>query len=914
MVPTLIVTKYMLPPSAPGQIARDGLVERLLAGLNRKCTLISAPAGFGKSTLAAQLARRSGRQAAWLSLDRGDNDPARFGAYLVEAIRQSGLSMSEQMRSLLRLTEYPPLDTLVATSINAAVAAGMPYLLVLDDYHLIVAEEIHAAIATLLHRLPPNFHVVIATRARPPLPLASLKARGDLSEIAGDDLRFTAQEAAGFLHDTMGLDLPEEGVEALIARTEGWVAGLKLAALSLNGASDWVAAIERFDGRHPDLLNYLVDEVVHQQPEAVQLFLQQTAILDRLTGPLCNAVTGQTDGHQTLQALEQANMFIVPLDPDWRWYRYHPLFAEFLLVRLREAVGESGMMQFHHRAAVWYREKGQLAEAIDHLLAAGGYEDAADCLEAGFADWSSRGSSKTLRQWIDQIPKAVVQERPRLCTMAAWVLINRLGGLADHDFTQALDYLNMASRALRLAGASQADVQESLGILAAVRTALAPWAPRRQGPQCTMQDVAHAVACAEEARELLPEDSLFWRSVTSNALGQVYLRAGDVPGAAQAFGEAGRLGNRSGNLTATVVALHRQAQLLMLLGRPSGADAAYREALRLAAEQGGNSLPTLAPIYLGRGLVQYEWNDLSGAEESLTEARKRYEASGADAPEALLAIARLRQARGDAGVARLLVDRAGELLASRTKLRAAATAVWPDGVRVLLAQGDVAAARRWVRSGGVSIAQEPVLWRAAEYLALARVLTADGQAEAALPLLHRLRTIAVAGGCRGLEAEICLVQAVALHATRDDLAARANVHAALAVIVPDEFVRLFADEGRPIIALLGQINGEIRRGRHADAPYRGYVPRLLAMLTGEQAIPVTLEPPVQTTQTLIEPLTEREREIVRLIASGCSNQDIARELFVGVSTVKWHLLNIYGKLQVQSRTQAVAHARQLGLV
>lgn len=914
MVPALIMTKYTLPPAGSNQVARERLVVQLLAGLDRKCTLISAPPGFGKSTLAAELARRSGRPAAWLSLDRGDNDPARFGAYLVEAIRQSGLPMGEQMQSLLRFTQQPPLESLVAISINAAATAGADFLLVLDDYHLIVADEIHAAIGNLLYRLPPNFHVVIVTRGRPPLPLAWLKARGDLAEITSTDLRFTDQEAAGFLHQAMRLNLPDEGVADLMARTEGWVTGLKLAALSLRAESDWLTATRRFDGSHPDLLGYLTDEVIHQQPESVQAFLRQTAILDRMTGPLCDAITGETNGQQTLQKLEQANLFITPLDPARQWYRYHPLFAAFLLARLRDDAGEAGVMELYLRAAGWYRANGQFAEAIEHLLLARAYAEAADCLEVGFTDWSPTVPATTLRQWVGQIPKAVVRTRPRLCTMAGWTLINSADGLPDHLYTETLGYLNMASQALGQADTAQPDVRESLGVIAAVRTALAPWAPLQQGPMCVMQNVAHALSCAEEALHFLPEQSLFWRSVVSSSMGQVHLLAGYVASSASAFGEAGRLGNRSGNPTATISALDRQAQLLTLLGQPRAADRAYHEALRLAAEQGGESLPALAPIYLGLGQLQYEWNDLATAEPLLHEAARRYEASGSAHPAALLAMARVQQARGKSSQARLLVDQAGELLAKHSKLRAGAMAVWPDGVRILLAQGDVRAARRWVVDWGVTLDQEPVLWRTAEHLALARVTVAEGQAETALPLLHSLRARAAVGGCRGLEAEICLVLALALHAMGDKDAARTSVHAALACTQPDEFVRLFADDGRPIIALLGQINGELRRGQYPDVPYRGYVPRLLAILTADQGTKAPGPAPLPSAPLLVEPLTEREQEIVRLIAGGCSNQEIARQLFLGVSTVKWHLLHIYGKLQVQSRTQAVAHARQLGLV
>jgi LuxR family transcriptional regulator, maltose regulon positive regulatory protein len=902
LTPTLVVTKYTLPPLRPAQIERERLVERALAGLDRKLTLITAPPGFGKSTLAVELAHRAGRRAAWLSLDRGDNEPGRWGAYLAAALQQAGLPMGQHLQAILRLEGQPLLDAITPALINEVAGAVFPVMLVLDDYHAIQTGEIHEAVSLLLDRIPPNLHLVIVSRARPPLPLARLKVRGELTEITAADLRFTSDEASAFLHRSMGLGLPAEGVAALMARTEGWIAGLQLAALSLQGAGNWAAAIESFGGRSSDLLEYLLGEVLDHQPERIRSFLLQTALLDRLTGPLCDAVTGQTDGEATLRALEQGNLFLFPLDQERRWYRYHPLFADFLLARLRDTAGEADIAELHHRVAAWYHQQGELAQAVDHLLLAGAFDKAADWIEEGFADWSTRGSLPPLRRWVDQLPAHVMEQRPRLATLAAWVLTSSGDVQADHRFTQTAAYLTTAQRTLRQDAASGTDVREPLGVLSAVRTALAPWAPVRQCPMCIVQYVAHAEQCAAEARELLPGSSLFWRSVVSSSLGSVYLRAGDVAGAAQAFGEAARLGASSGNLAATVAAMHRHAQLLTMLGRLSAAVDAYREALRLADRSGAAALPIMAPIYLGLGLVCLERNDLDGAVRNLQEARDRYAAGGQAAPEALLALAQVAQARGDALLARDLVDQADDLLSARTKLRAAAVAAWPEGVLVLLAQGNLAAARRWVQEGGVAPGEEPGLWRAPEYLALARVLVKEGQADVALPLLRSLRATVAASGCRGLESEAWVVEGLALQALGDAGGAAGSLQAALDLTWSEGYVRLFA----PAVTLLEQA----QHNRTGAVPYRAYVDQLLAILAPER----TAATPAAAVQALAEPLTEREGQILRLIASGSSNQDIAGELFMGVSTVKWHLVNIYGKLQVRSRTQAVARARELGLV
>jgi LuxR family maltose regulon positive regulatory protein len=391
--------------------------------------------------------------------------------------------------------------------------------------------------------------------------------------------------------------------------------------------------------------------------------------------------------------------------------------------------------------------------------------------------------------------------------------------------------------------------------------------------------------------------------VVKSSLGAAFLRAGDVAGASEEFGAAARLGARSGDLTAAVAALQRHAELLIALGRPGAADQAAREALQLAAAQGSEALPALAPIYLLMGRLAYERNDLDGAAHSLTEALRRYDAGGHGAPAALLALARVRQAEGQVDAAHDLVVQAGDLLGAGPRLRAAGAAAWPDGARVLLARGDVAGARRWAQLGGAGLEGPPDLWRAPEYLTLARVLIAEEQPDAALTVLRPLRQAARAGGCQAVEAEALVVEALAYSKLGDGPAARGALDAALALTAAEGYVRLYADGGRPIVALLRQL-------RHGDGAQRAYAERLLTILGGDSSAPAA--PPAAP--KLVEPLTEREQEILHLLAVGYSNQAVAQELFMGVSTVKWHLINIYGKLQVKTRTQAVARAREVGLV
>lgn len=891
----LVVTKYTMPPVRARLVQRDRLTQRLLAGFEGRLTLIAAPAGFGKSTLAADLARRSGRPTAWLSLDRGDNDPVTWGAYLAESIRSTG-------HPVLRLPEIPPPQALVATLINELDAAQAPLLLVFDDYHLIEAPEIHEAVSLLLERLPSNLHLIISTRVRPPLPLSRLKARGDLSEVTAVDLRFTAAEAATFLHGTMGLDLPAEGVSTLFTRTEGWVAGLQLGALSLRTSSDWSAAAGSFSGNHPDLLGYLGDEVLSHLPKNLQDFLRRTAILERLSGPLCEAVTGQPDGQEALRSLEQANLFLFPLDTGRHWYRYHPLFADFLRSRLGEQEGEAGVAELHRRAADWYQRQGQTNDAIEHLLGASGFDEAADQMETVFGAASGPASAATLRRWVDRLPKAIFLVRPKLALLAAWTLIATGAVQSDSAFALALEYLEMATRSL--ARRTDPDIRETQGILAAVRLALAPWAPVRQDATGIKEDAFRAGQLAQAARALLPEQGLFWRSIASNSLGAVFNRASHFAGAAQAFAEAARLGVRSGSLLAALTAMHRQAQLLVALGRLREARAVYRESIRLAESKGGGALPTLDPAYLGLGLLQLEWNDLQAADENLTEARRRYEAGGRERPELCLALARIKLALGEREAARSWLDRAAIILEAGPRVRAAAIAAWPDGVRLLLALGDVASARRWVDNAGVRADRQPDLWRVTEYFALARVLVAEGEPGAALPLLRTLCEVAAATGCRGLEAEGRLLAALALHASGDEDGARGALQAALELTASEGYVRLFLEDGPPLASLLGQIASELRVRNPVEPAVRNHVEHLLELLLADHA----------DDRPLADPLTPRELEILQLVAAGRSNQDVAQALYMGLSTVKWHLINIFGKLHVRNRTAAVARARELGLL
>lgn len=873
----LVVTKYQLPPLRPHLLSRTRLMERLLAGLDRKLTLITAPAGFGKSTLAVALTHRSGRPAAWLNLDPSDNDLTRWRTYLAAALAQIGIEIA------------PETEPFTPALVNALALAGRPLLLVLDDLQVVTTPAILTELADLVDRMPPNLHLIITSRTRPALPLARLKVRGELTEVGGTDLRFSESEVAAFLK-TMGLQLPAESVANLFVKTEGWAAGLQLAALSLQGAPDAPGAILGFNGQNPDLLDYLVDEVLGHLPQAVHAFLLKTSILERLTGPLCDAVTGEDDGHSMLSQIEGANLFLFPLDPERRWFRYHALFAEFLRTRLLAQMGVAGVAELHRRAAYWYQVQGQGETGVEHLLRAGHLKaggalagadplaEAADWLEAGLAEWAGRQAPQSLQRWVAQLPPALLHGRPRLAIMAAWALISTGAVQAEPQFGTAVAYLDLAERSH--------PAPEVQGLFAAVRTALAPWAPLRQLPACLTEDVAWATHFGQQARRLLPPEQSYWRSVVSNSLGAVYLRAGELQGAAQAFGEAARVGLESGHRGAALIALRQQGDLLFMLGQLHAAAAVYQEGVRLAVGD------ETAALHLGLGRVRLQWHDLAGATESLTEAIRRFEAAGAVPAEALFALAELRLAMGEVGEARQLVAEGGALLTTVPKLRALGREHWPEGARLLLQLGDLVEARRWVEAAGLQLEQLPELWGAPQFLVLARLLVAEGEGERALPLLRALRAVTAASKSHGMEAEAWLLEAQ----VGDAADAQTCVEAALALTAAEGFIRLYTD--LPIRHLLPQIAEEWRRRR---SPHLRYLEQLVETVGVERP-------------ALAEPLTEREQEIISLVATGASNQAIAERLFMGLSTVKWHLINIYGKLQVKNRTEAVARARELGLV
>jgi LuxR family maltose regulon positive regulatory protein len=898
----LLTTKLYRPPVGPRLVPRPHLMQQLDEGLQlgRRMTLVSAPAGFGKTTLLSDWLGRIDRLVTWLSLDEGDNDPTRFLAYLIAALQRIDPDIGQTAQAMLQAPrDASQPKPLLTTLINDIVATAQPFILVLDDYHVIEAYPIHKAVSFLLDHLPSlpqGMHLVIATRADPPLPLARLRGRGQMTELHAADLRFTPSEAEAYFNETMVLALSAEHVAALEQRTEGWIVGLQLAALSLQGHENVAGFVRAFSGSQRYVLDYLTEEVLNRQPPEIQAFLLQTAILDRLTGPLCDAVrfggakspsrsegkavTPEREGQQVLEALEAANLFLVPLDEQRRWYRYHHLFADILRQRLEREMGDL-VPELHRRASEWYEREGLISEAIGHALTSGDFERAAHLIqESGWAIFT-RGEMTIILGWIALLPQHIVQANPQLSILHAWAMAK------SGD-------LDGAERSL-----TEFDGEGSRGEVAAVRAYVAS----------VRGDLTQAVALAQRALALLPADDLIVRAIVTQNLGVAYHWSGDPAAAIQALTEAVALSRAAGQSSQTLTALAILGRAYEMKAELHQAMDSYQEALELGHGVDRRPAPFACMAYVGMASVLYEWNDLDAAKQHAQEGIRLSKLGGFIAYQLFgrALLARICEAQGDRDGALENIGQA-ERLGQRSEYALVAALATELRVRLWLAQGNLLAAACWAEERPIQPAGELDAAIEIEQAAVARMLFAQDRLEEALRLLESLLEAAQTAGRTGQVIKVRALQALAFRAQGEDGRALSALEQALLLAEPGGYVRTFVDEGVPIAHLLDRVLA-MRLGRsEARGIAPGYVSKLLAAF-GESAPPL---PPA--TQALFEPLTERELEVLRLIAAGLSNREIAQELVIAVSTVKSHINHIYGKLAAKSRTQAVAKAQALDLV
>ena len=932
MTTPILVTKLFIPATRPELVPRPRLIARLNSGLHRKLTLVSAPAGFGKTTLVTDWLQAAAKpdeaipnqqpsgnhnnqtgpqqlpnvnQIAWFSLDEEDNDPTRFITYLVSALNRSvanGAPFGNGMLETLQSSQPTVSQKILTTLINEIATIDSKIILVLDDYHLIDAEPIHGVLEFLLENLPPQLHLVIATREDPPLSLSRLRVRDHMTELRAADLRFSSSEAAVFLNEAMGLNLTSAEIAALEERTEGWIAGLQLAALSLQGRTDKTQLIKSFTGSNRLVLDYLIEEVLNQQPEAIQHFLLQTAVLDRLTGSLCDALTGQDNGQETLELLEQANLFIIPLDAERRWYRYHHLLADLLRQRLRQTRLDQ-IPKLHNQASEWYEQNRFIDEAIEYALRAKAFTRAANLIEkVAKAAWGG-GEDTKLRRWLDGLPTETLAANLQLCIFYAWTLLaTGQQEMAEQNLIVVEQSLNSST----LLTDQNSEKMKLQGRMAATRAFMAFY----QGNVPEMIQFSHqALAC-------LPKQDYSWRSTASNTLGDAYDFQGKVGEAYKFRLEAVEASKAAGNCYQIIIANLKLALNLRTRGQLQQVVEICQEQMQLANECG-----VCPPMLVGWLLAIWgealaEMNDLAGAIRQAQKGTKLTKHGGdlAMLGWSHLCLIRVLFSQGDFVGAEAVVqemehiDRENDMPPWITSLVTA----WQ--VRLCLAQDKLETAVRCAAEHGIDVAKDPSSMSEMECIALVRILIAQEQLDDATVLLSRLLKAAKAGGRIARVIEILILQALACQAKDDITRAMSALEEALALAKSGGFVRIFVDEGVPMVSLL---NKALSQGIASD-----YVRFLLGVFTSTdtkpyspaKTQPITLvydaslkNPELQ----LVEALSEREIEVLQLIAEGRTNLEIADRLYLSLNTVKVHTRNIYSKLDVHSRTQAVSKAKDL---
>jgi LuxR family maltose regulon positive regulatory protein len=918
MSSTILSTKLYIPPLRPNVVRRPRLIERLNEGLQRKLTLISAPAGFGKTTLLSDWLAGGAPLAAWLSLDDRDNDLAQFLVYLATALRLEAV-LGEEILRALQSSQPPPTEAVLTALLNDLSARGNPVVLVLDDYHVVRATPIDEALAYLIDYLPPHVHLVIATREDPHLPLARLRARNHLIELRSADLRFTASEAAEFLNQGMGLSLSAADIARLSDHTEGWIAGLQLAALSLQGRQDTPEFIQAFAGDHRYVVDYLVDEVLARQPEPVRSFLLQTAILDRLHGPLCDAVTGQVGGDGRLEALERGNLFVVPLDDQRRWYRYHHLFAEVLAVRL-VAEQPNQVTALHRRASAWYGQHSFPADAIHHALAAGDFAHAADLIELAVPTMHRNKQEAALLDWLKVLPDELIRCRPMLSVGYAWAFLAS-GNLeaADARLRDAEQWLKSVPEAKTGERAHAPSAEMVVVDDEEFRRLPATIAVYRAAHAQALGNVAETVHYARRALDLVPEDDQLGRGAATALLGLASWASGDLETAYRTFAEGMASVQVAGNIADVISGTIALADIRIAQGRLHEALRTYERAVQLATEQGAPGSAALrgtADLYVGMSELYREQNDQRAATQLLRRSEKLGEHNGLaqNRYRRYVMMAHIREAEGD-------LDGALELLYEAERLyvpdffpnvRPVAALV----ARVWVKQGRLGEALGWARERGLSAQDDLSYLREFEHITLARVLLMQYEKDRALLSMHeatgfleRLLQAAEAGGRTQSVIENLILLALAQQAQGNIPAALIPLERALTLAEPEGYVRMFVDEGS---ALSHLVSKAAARGILPD-----YASRLVAAFGTEHehsAGESLLFANSPTALALTEPLTQRELDVLRLLKTDLSGPEIADQLVVAPSTIHTHTKSIYNKLNVTNRRAAVKRAAELHLL
>jgi LuxR family transcriptional regulator, maltose regulon positive regulatory protein len=903
MPTSVLATKLYIPLPRAQLVFRPRLIERLNEVLRSKLTLISAPAGFGKTTLVSEWVSGCNRPVAWLSLDEADSDPTRFLTYFIAALQAVAPNLGEGLLSALQSPQSPPIEAILTALLNAVGSILDDFILVLDDYHLIDAKSVDHAITFLLEHLPAHMHLVMTTREDPNLPLARLRASHQLTELRATDLRFTPSEAAEFLNQVMSLNLSSQEVAVLETRTEGWIAGLQLAVLSMEHHQDVPGFIQAFAGDHRYILDYLVEEVLQRQPEAIRSFLLQTAILDRLNGSLCDAITDQLGGKAQLEALQRGNFFLIPLDDKRHWYRYHHLFADVLHLHLMTEQPDQ-VPALHRRASEWFEQNDSAGDAIRHSLAAMDFERTADLIERAMPAMRRNRQESVVLGWLEMLPNELFFSRPVLSVHFAGTLLSngRLEGV-EARLRDAERWLESREDTAEMVVVDETEFRSLPGSIAVFRAAHA----------LALGQVAETVKYASLALEHLPEENHHGRGAASGLLGLAYWTSGNLEAAQQSYAECMTRLLRVGHTSDAIGISIALADIQMVQGRLTEAMRCYEQGLRLATAHGGVVLRGAADMHVGMSELMREHNDLSAATQHLLKSQPLGEFNGLpqNPHRWRVAMARIRQSQGD-------FDGALELLleAERVYVSDFFPNVRPIAAlkaRVWIAQGRLGEALGWVREQNLSAQDDLSYLYEFEHITLARILLADRSTLDAMKLLERLLTSAQEGGRMGSVIEILVLQGLAYQAQGAIPAALMALQQALTLAEPEGYIRVFLDEGSTMQQLL------LEAAKHKITP--NYTGKLLAEFhaepqsrAGESLLPDSRGQSSHASQPLLETLSQRELQVLRLFKTDLSGPEIAQKLEIALSTVRTHTKSIFSKLEVKNRRAAVKRASDLDLI
>jgi LuxR family maltose regulon positive regulatory protein len=924
MTTSILTTKLFIPPIRSKYVPRSRLIKRLNENLDCKLTLISAPAGFGKTTLLSEWVEylrlnasnenQIEKRIAWLSLDERDNDLNRFLVYFLAALRHTDgidATFGECVLNLLQSNQQPTTEEIITSLINEFAIISHKVILIIDDYHTIDSSLIDDTLSFLLDYLPPQLHLIVATREDPQLSLARLRVNDKLTEFRAIDLRFTSSEVAEFLNQTMGLDLSSGDIAALETRTEGWIAGLQLAAISLQGQEDTSNIIKSFTGSHRLVLDYLIEEVLDKQPESIQTFLLQTAVLNRMTGSLCNALTGQDNGQMTLELLENANLFIVPLDEERQWYRYHHLFADLLLQRLRISQPEQ-VAKLHSLASVWFEKNAIIEEAIEHARLAKDFERVVNLLEEHLDTLWQHGYYGNILRYISDVDDELLFTKPNLCILQAWDLFLRGQYNAVEKFLQVVDHM-IETRSEGTVGTTLRD-QEQIpssesakiqGRAAVIRAHLANF----------RGNVDEILQFATQALECLPNEDITWLTTARNTIGDAYTIKGEIDAAYNTRFETVERSKETGDTYLILIANLRLTETLLHQGKLKQVINLCEQQMQYADTCGITHLVGVGWLLAIWGEALVELNHLDLAIEQacmgveLAEKGKRdFQMLG----WSYIHLVRVLFSSGDIPGAEEIVKKI-ENIAHLYDL--------PFGIpiqksawqaRLWIAQDNLEAASQWAEDRGLytdgeaKLADETGFFLLVEYIVLARILFAKECFDETTRLLHHLLNAATAGGHTSRAIEILILQAMIYQAEDDTAQAITTLEKALTLAEPGGFIRIFIDEGPAMARLLYEA---LKVGISPD-----YISQLLAVFPGDESKKPDLSKPQTPKTDLVEPLSDREIEVLQLISEGLTNSEIGSRLFLSPNTVKAHARNIYAKIGVNNRTQAGAKARALGLL